>query len=173
MSDYHFVVVGAGSAGCVMASRLSENQSNRVLLLEAGGRDWSPLIHIPLLAGIAYFSRPINWGYDTEAEDELQNRSIHWPRGKVIGGSSSINGMMYIRGQRQDYNSWAQMGLGGWDYGSVLPYFKRSEGHLDKINSPYHGTDGPWLIGRSPSNNPLYQAFFKACQEMGLRETDE
>ena len=173
MSDYDYIIVGAGSAGCVLASRLSEDPANRVLLLEAGGRDWSPIIHIPLLAGVAYFAKSINWGYDTQPEPNLKNRELHWPRGKVIGGSSSINGMMYVRGQPQDYETWRQMGNKGWDYSSVLPYFKRAEGHLEKKDSPFHGSDGPWKIKRAYSDNPLYHAFFDACRAAGHRESDD
>ena len=135
MSDYDFIIIGAGSAGCVLANRLSEDPNNKVLLIEAGGSDWSPLIHIPLLAGVAYFDKSINWGYDTEPENELQERKLHWPRGKVIGGSSSINGMMYVRGDSFDYDGWRQLGLEGWDYASVLPYFKKSECNINRINS--------------------------------------
>jgi choline dehydrogenase len=173
MAEYDYIIVGAGSAGCVLANRLSENPANKVLLLEAGGRDWNPIIHIPLLAGVAYFAKSINWGYDTEPEPHLKNRQLHWPRGKVIGGSSSINGMMYIRGQPQDYETWRQMGNEGWDYASVLPYFKRAEGHVEKKDSPFHGTDGPWKIKRAYSDNPLYHAFFDACRAVGYNETDD
>ena len=173
MSDYDFIIIGAGSAGCVLANRLSENPKNKVLLLEAGGSDWSPMIHIPLLAGVAYFDKSINWGYDTEPEAHLKDRQLHWPRGKVIGGSSSINGMMYIRGDSYDYDGWRQLGLDGWDYASVLPYFKRSECNLEKKESKYHGSDGPWRIKRCTSDNPLYQAFFDSCSDSGYQMTDD
>jgi len=173
MSDYDFIIIGAGSAGCVLANRLSESPKNKVLLLEAGGSDWSPMIHIPLLAGVAYFDKSINWGYDTEPEAHLKDRKLHWPRGKVIGGSSSINGMMYIRGDSYDYDGWRQLGLDGWDYASVLPYFKRSECNLEKKESKYHGSDGPWRIKRCTSDNPLYQAFFDSCSDSGYQMTDD
>tara|TARA_Y100000590_G_scaffold468126_2_gene649633 strand:- start:1675 stop:3279 length:1605 start_codon:yes stop_codon:yes gene_type:complete len=173
MTDYDFIIVGAGSAGCVLANRLSEDGLYRVLLLEAGGKDWSPIIHIPLLAGVAYFDKSLNWGYDTEPEKGLGNRKLHWPRGKVVGGSSSINGMMYVRGQPQDYDSWQELGLDGWGYSNVLPYFKRSENHLENKNSPFHGTTGPWKIKRSVSDNPLYAAFFDSCYQAGFKETDD
>lgn len=167
-----FVIVGAGSAGCVLANRLSADPRNRVVLLEAGGTDTSPIIHIPLLAGVAYFAKSINWGYDTEPEPHLNNRRLHWPRGRVIGGSSSINGMMYVRGQSADFDHWRQLGLPGWDWDSVLPAFKKSEGHLDRRDAA-HGRDGPWKIGRANSSNPLYQAFFDACAAVGLRRVDD
>lgn len=172
MADADYIVVGAGSAGCVLANRLSEDSNNKVVLLEAGGRDRHPAIHIPILAGAAYFIKSINWGYDTAPEPNLDGRSIHWPRGKVLGGSSSINGMMYIRGHRGDYDTWRQMGLEGWDYDSVLPYFKRSEGHASR-EGEFHGTDGPWKVKRAHSNNPLYHAFFDACAAQGHKWTDD
>lgn len=170
MADADYIVVGAGSAGCVLANRLSEDPRNTVILLEAGGRDRHPAIHIPILAGAAYFIKSLNWGYDTAPEPHLEGRSIHWPRGKVLGGSSSINGMMYIRGHRNDYDTWRQMGLEGWDYDSVLPYFRRSEGHVDRQDE-FHGTDGPWKVKGSRSDNPLYRAFFEACAAQGYEKT--
>ena len=172
MADADYIVVGAGSAGCVLANRLSEDPGNKVILLEAGGRDRHPAIHIPILAGAAYFVKSINWGYDTAPEPHLDGRSLHWPRGKVLGGSSSINGMMYIRGHRGDYDTWRQMGLDGWDYDSVLPYFRRSEGHANRQDE-FHGGDGPWKIKTARSDNPLYQAFFDACAARGYERTSD
>lgn len=172
MADADFIVVGAGSAGCVLANRLSEDPRNKVVLLEAGGRDRHPAIHIPILAGAAYFIKSLNWGYDTAPEPHLDGRSIHWPRGKVLGGSSSINGMMYIRGHRNDYDAWRRMGLDGWDYDSVLPYFKRSEGHANRRDE-FHGTDGPWKVTSARSDNPLYKAFFEACAARGYERTGD
>ena len=167
-----FVIAGAGSAGCVLANRLSADPNCRVVLLEAGGRDNRPIIQIPLLAGVAYFAKAINWGYDTEPEPQMNNRRLHWPRGRVIGGSSSINGMMYVRGQAADFDHWRQLGLSGWDWDSVLPFFKKSEGHLDRRDDR-HGHAGPWKIGRAKSPNPLYQAFFDACAAAGLKRVDD
>ena len=172
MADADYIVVGAGSAGCVLANRLSEDPRNKVIVLEAGGCDRHPAIHIPILAGAAYFIKSINWGYDTAPEPHLDGRRIHWPRGKVLGGSSSINGMMYIRGHRNDYDTWRQMGLEGWDYDSVLPYFRRSEGHLDRQDE-FHSADGPWKIKGARSDNPLYNAFFEACAAQGYERTSD
>ena len=172
MAEADYIVVGAGAAGCVLANRLSEDPRNKVILLEAGGRDRHPAIHIPILAGAAYFIKSLNWGYDTAPEPHLNGRRLHWPRGKVLGGSSSINGMMYIRGHRNDYDTWRQMGLEGWDYDSVLPYFKRSEGHANRQDE-FHGGDGPWKVKSARSDNPLYQAFFDACAACGYERTGD
>ena len=128
--SFDFIIVGAGSAGCVLANRLSENPRNRVLLLEAGGADRNPMIGVPLLTRILYTMPSLNWGYDTEPQAYLKGRSINWPRGKVLGGSSTINGMVYIRGQAADFDGWRQDGCDGWSYEDVLPYFTRSEDHV-------------------------------------------
>ncbi|MBI2317070.1 MAG: GMC family oxidoreductase N-terminal domain-containing protein, partial [Betaproteobacteria bacterium] len=125
--SYDFVIVGAGTAGCVLAHRLSEEPEARVLLLEAGGADWDPLIHIPLGVGKMWQLRLHDWGYDTEPEPNLDNRAIEVMRGKVLGGSSSINFMGHNRGNRSDYARWARSGLSDWTYENLLPYFKRSE----------------------------------------------
>ena len=116
MDTFDFIVVGAGSAGCVLANRLSESGRHRVLLLEAGPRDANPLIKVPLAAGLVYFWKAINWNYETAPDPGIDGRSIKWPRGKVLGGSSSINGMMYMRGHRADYDGWRDRGLAGWGY---------------------------------------------------------
>ncbi|MBM3505416.1 MAG: choline dehydrogenase [Alphaproteobacteria bacterium] len=172
MQHYDFIIVGAGSAGCVLANRLSADPNNRVLLLEAGGRDWNPLIRIPLMAGVLYTWRSINWGYDTVRQAHLDGRSIHWPRGRVLGGSSAINGMVYIRGHANDYDTWRQMGLEGWSYADVLPYFKRSEDHADRRDA-YHGTGGPLRVSRGTMQHPLHDAFFAACRARGHAATPD
>ena len=170
--EHDFVVIGGGTAGCVLANRLSAERTNSVALLEAGGEARHPFIHIPLMAGLVYFMRSINWNYRTEPEPYLDGRRIPWPRGRVLGGTSAINGMMYMRGNRADYDGWRQRGLDGWDYESVLPYFKRAEGHGSRRDA-YHGTDGPLRINRAASDNPLYDVFLEACEALGLQRNDD
>ena len=149
MSDtkqtYDYIIVGAGSAGCALAYRLSREASRKVLLLEAGGKDSLPLIHIPL--GFAFLMKnpKVNWCYETEPEPNMHHRRIAWPRGKVLGGTSCINGMVYIRGQREDYDHWRDLGNAGWSYDEVLPYFKRSEHKADGANE-WHGYGGPLWV---------------------------
>ena len=125
-ATYDYIIVGAGSAGCVLANRLSENPSHRVLLLEAGPEDREPWIHIPVGFQRLLYNHKVNWCFETEPEDNVKGRRIPIPRGKVIGGSSSINGMLYVRGNAVDYNTWAQLGNRGWSYQDVLPYFKKT-----------------------------------------------
>jgi choline dehydrogenase len=170
--SYDFIIVGAGSAGCVLANRLSENPNTRVLLLEAGGADRNPMIRVPLLTRILYTMPSLNWGYDTEPQEHLQGRRIHWPRGKVLGGSSTINGMVYIRGQSSDYDGWRQDGCEGWSYEEVLPYFKKSEDHAT-LRDQFHGTGGPLTIERAPSGSVLDDAYIAACQAAGIKLTDD
>ena len=173
MADEHdFVVIGGGTAGCVLANRLSAGPKTSVALLEAGGEARHPFIHIPLMAGLVYFMRSINWGYETEPEPHLDGRRIPWPRGKVLGGTSAINGMMYMRGNRRDYDGWRQLGLEGWDYASVLPYFKRAEGHGSRRDA-FHGSDGPLRVNRAQSKNPLYGVFLEACEALGMARNDD
>ena len=153
--DFDFIIVGAGSAGCVLASRLSENPNNRVLLLEAGGRDWHPFIHMPAgLAKLIELTR-INWSYETEPEPEMNGRRMYWPRGKVLGGSSSINAMCYCRGHRKDYDSWADGGADGW--GSSQTFCPTSSSLKTRKTAPceYHGVGGPLSVQNLRHTNPL------------------
>lgn len=168
---YDYIIIGAGSAGCVLANRLSEDPTVKVLLLEAGGRDNRKEIHIPL-AFSKLFKGPCDWTYFTEPEAQLDNRSLYWPRGKVLGGSSSINAMIYIRGNRADYDHWRDLGNEGWGYRDVLPYFKKSE-HQQHGASEYHGAVGPLHVSDLCSPNPLTEAFVAAGEEAGFqRNTD-
>lgn len=164
---YDYIIVGAGSAGCVLANRLSANPQNRVLLLEAGGSDWHPFIHMP--AGLAKLvgKKGVNWDYSTEPEPQLGGRRLWWPRGKVLGGSSSINAMCYIRGDARDYDEWAQLsGDAGWNWSSVLPYFRRSEGN-ERGGDSLHGGDGPLSVSNLRHHNTLSQAAIDAAASLG------
>jgi len=169
---FDFIVVGAGSAGCVLADRLTESGEHRVLLLEAGGEDRNPWIHIPIGYGKLFTDARVNWLYQSAPEPELNNRAIMQPRGKVLGGSSSINGLLYIRGQRQDFDHWRQLGNVGWSYEDVLPYFKKSEGQQRGPNS-YHGADGPLAVADQVEPHEICDAFIRAAQEAGIPRNDD
>ena len=167
LMEYDYIIVGAGSAGCVMANRLSQNPANRVLLLEAGGPDNNPFIHIP--AGLAQLSNntKINWAYETEPQSELNQRRMYWPRGKVLGGSSSINAMIYIRGQREDYDNWDSNGSPGWDFESVLPFFFKAQDQ-QRGASDLHATGGPLSVQDLKFSNPLVKTFLNASSQAGF-----
>jgi choline dehydrogenase len=173
VEEFDFIIVGAGSAGCVLANRLSADPGRRVLLIEAGGSDRNPVFTIPMLAGVAYFWKPTNWHYETAPQKHLNGRAIKWPRGKVLGGSSTINGMMYMRGNAADYDEWASLGLPDWSYDHVLPYFKRSQNATNRPRSPYHGTDGELMSRRATGDNPLYHSFLEAGHASGYPENDD
>jgi choline dehydrogenase len=170
--SFDYIVIGAGSAGCVLANRLSADPKNSVLLIEAGGRDRHPLVQLPMLMGKLMHSRIYNWHYETEPEPELDNRRIYWPRGKALGGTSTINGMIYVRGNRHDYDRWAQLGLPGWSYEEVLPYFRRSEGHAERRDE-FHGQTGELSVCRARSKNPLFDLFIEAGKEAGHAFNDD
>lgn len=169
---YDFIIVGAGSAGCVLANRLSKDPTNRVLLLEAGGRDRNPLFRLPMLMGKLFHSGIYNWHYHTEPEPHLNGRSLYWPRGKVLGGTSTINGMIYVRGNRHDYDRWSQLGLPGWSYDEVLPAFRRSEAHIQR-NGAFHNADGELTVCRARGHNPLVDVFCAAGSQAGYPLNDD
>jgi choline dehydrogenase len=170
---YDYIIIGAGSAGCVLANRLTADPAVKVLLLEAGGKDNSMIVKMPAGAGgLINAKGAYNWGFWTEPEPNLENRKLWWPRGKGWGGSSSINGMIYIRGHARDYDQWAQMGLRGWSYADVLPYFKRSES-LEGGGDAYHGGEGPLHVSKASSPNPVYSSFIQAGVQAGHRQTSD
>jgi choline dehydrogenase len=160
-------VVGAGSAGCAVAARLSEDPSVRVLLLEAGGRDRNPWLHVPIGYAKTMYHPTLSWNLATEPEPELEGRRIAWPRGRVLGGSSAINGLLYVRGQQQDYDHWRQLGCTGWSFEDVLPYFRRAEDQ-ERGADALHGAGGPLAVSDLRERNPLALAFIEAAAELGF-----
>ncbi len=171
-TGYDYVIVGAGSAGCVLAYRLTADPAIRVLLLEAGGRDTHPLIHVPIGLGKIWEHRMFDWGYDTEPEPRLDGRRIEAMRGKVLGGSSSINVMAYVRGHRGDYDRWAHNGCPGWSYAEVLPYFKRCE-TWEKGENAWRGGAGPLSVIDSRNRDPLFDAWLDAAREADWPFTED
>ncbi len=169
---YDYIVVGAGSAGCVLANRLTENGRYSVLLLEAGPRDNYFWIHIPIGYGKTMFHPVYNWGFYTEPEAGTNNRRIYWPRGRGLGGSSSINGLIFIRGQRQDYDRWEALGNAGWGWRDVLPYFKKSEDNQRGANE-YHGVGGPLAASDIGARHELTEAFIAGAGELGVPRNDD
>ncbi len=161
-----FLIVGAGSAGCVLANRLSEDPKNKVILMEAGPRDWNPWIHIPVGYFKTMHNPSVDWCYRTEPDPGLNGRRLDWPRGKVLGGSSSLNGLLYVRGQPEDYDRWQQMGNPGWGWDEVLPLFKRSE-NQERGQDEFHGSDGELSVSNMRLQRPICDAWVAAAQAAG------
>ncbi|HZR73698.1 GMC family oxidoreductase [Bradyrhizobium sp.] len=168
MDTFDYVIIGAGSAGCVLANRLSEDAATKICMLEAGPRDWHPYIHLPAGFIKTFHMRSVNWAYQQEVGPWTGGRSIYAPRGKTLGGSSSINGHIYNRGQRQDFNTWAQLGNRGWGYSDVLPYFKRLETRIGPGDDTYRGRDGNLTVTTMDWKDPLCEAFMEGAISLGI-----
>jgi choline dehydrogenase len=169
---FDFIIVGAGSAGCVLANRLSASGRHRVLLLEAGPRNLHPWLHIPLGYGKLFSDHRFNWCYATEPQPQCHDREVIAPRGKVLGGSSSINGLIYIRGQAEDFNYWRQLGNAGWGFEDVLPYFRKAEAN-ERGADQFHGAGGPLAVSDLRDRHPLAEAFVEAAQQCGYPRNDD
>src|ERR1700693_597313 len=165
--EFDYIVTGAGSAGCVLANRLSASGKHRVLLLEAGGKDSSFWIHVPMGYAKTFIDPRVNWMFESEPEERLNNRTMYQPRGKVLGGTSSINGMIYMRGHAADYDQWRQLGNEGWDYDSVLPYFRKAEDN-ERGASEFHGVGGPLRVSNQPYEWEIGKALLEACKQAGI-----
>jgi choline dehydrogenase len=171
-AGYDYIIAGAGSAGCVLANRLTADGRHSVLLLEAGPRDCNPWIHIPIGYAKTMFHPTLNWRFYTEPEPQMNGRNVYWPRGRTLGGSSSINGLIYIRGQRDDYDHWAALGNPGWSFADVLPYFRKLE-HNVRGASEFHGADGPLWASDIERRHPLVEALIGAANELGVPRNDD
>ncbi len=172
MASFDYIIIGAGSAGCVLANRLTEDGTSRVLLLEAGGKDTSMMIHIPVGYAQTLKDPKVNWMYETEPDPNTGNRAHMWPRGKVLGGSSSINGLLYIRGQQADYDGWRQLGCTGWSWEDVEPYFRKSQ-HQERDGLDGHGKGGPLNVSDVTQRHPVSDACITAGRQLGLPEHDD
>ena len=172
MENYDYIIIGAGSAGCVLANRLSENSNNKVLLIEAGGKDNYPWIHIPVGYFKTMHNPSVDWCYKTEPDETMNGRSIRYPRGKTLGGSSSINGPLYIRGQSKDYDVWRQMGNTGWGWEDGLPYFIKAE-NQERGKDEYHGVGGPLSVSDQRIQLHLWNEFQNAAKEFGIPKTND
>ncbi len=172
MGEFDFIIVGAGSAGCTLASRLSENGKYKICLMEAGGKDNNPWIHVPIGYAKLFTNKNVNWLYQTKNDDGWVKRSMAAPRGKVLGGSSSINGMIYIRGQKEDYNHWRQLGNTGWSYDDILPYFKKAE-IQERGQNEFHGISGNLHVSDHKDNHPLAKAYVDAAVEEGFKANND
>ena len=172
MSEFDFIIVGAGSAGCVLANRLSADPQNRVLLLEAGGQDDRPLMAMPLAWRDTFLDPQVSWGFMSEPEPYLEGRQLPVPRGKVLGGSSSVNGMMYSRGYPVDYDHWRQLGLSGWSYAEVLPYFRKSEANW-RGESLYHGAEGELTVSKHRADEVIFPKLMQTAEQLGFKRLDD
>jgi len=172
IDHYDYIIVGAGTCGATLAGRLTQDPNVSVLLLEAGPPDASLWIHLPIGYGKTMWNPTYNWRFETEPEPQMHNRRLYWPRGKTLGGSSSINAMIYIRGQRQDYDHWAALGNPGWGFDDVLPYFKRAEANV-RGESAYHGASGPVRVSDIRPENELINAFIRGAEEIGVPRNDD